>query len=78
MEKMNLHKSTHIPLLKNDAQLKKKNTITQIYYKNKNYALKKFGMRTKENLTSVLKPNKAKKKKVRTKIIQILKQEFLN
>ena len=52
---------------------KKKNTITQIYYKNKNYALKKFGMRTKENLTSVLKPNKAKKKKVRTKIIQILK-----
>ena len=35
-------------------------------------------MRTKENLTSVLKPNKAKKKKVRTKIIQILKQEFLN
>ena len=61
---MNLHKSTHIPLLKNDAQLKKKkNTITQIYYKNKNYALKKFGMRTKETLTKCTKAQQSKEKK---------------
>ena len=75
---MNLHKSTHIPLLKNDAQLKKKNTITQIYYKNKNYALKKFGMRTKETLNKCTKAQQSKEKKSENKIIQILKQEFLN
>ena len=39
IEKMSLYKFTHIPLLKNNAQLKqksennqKKNTITQIYF----------------------------------------------
>ena len=67
MEKMNLHKSTHIPLLKNDAQLKKIYTITQIDYKNKNYVLKKFGMRTKETLNKCTKAQQSKEKKSENK-----------
>ena len=47
---MNLNKFTHIPLFKNDAQLKKKKwqittqnrAITQIYHINKNHVPKKI------------------------------------
>ena len=50
MEKMSLNKFTHIPLLKNDENFKKKKNrqittqkraITQNFYKNKKHVLKK-------------------------------------
>ena len=39
---MSLYKVTHVPLLKNDAQLKQKVAITQIYKRRKTMPQKKI------------------------------------
>ena len=59
MKKVSLHKFTHIPLLKNDVQLKqkkvtrnqkeKKKEMTQIILKNKNHVQEKKSCLVKKN-----------------------------
>ena len=70
---MSLNKFTHIPLLKNDAKLKKKKwqittqkrTITQFFYKNKEHIPKKITSSKNKNKLSRPSPKKLKEKKKR-------------